>query len=48
MLERLRGAAYVAEFGVGLDACTVLVDDYFAPIRAKDVRRLKLGRGDIS
>lgn len=38
MLERLREVGYVAEFAVGLDEAMRRVEDYLAPIKARDVR----------
>lgn len=43
MLDRLIDAGYEARFGVGLDDCIRIVEDYLAPIKAKDVLRPILG-----
>lgn len=43
-LELLRQAGWVAEFGVGIDDCIRILEDYLAPIKAKDVMRPLLGK----
>lgn len=47
MLERLRSAGYAADFGVGLEECIRLIEDYLAPIKAKDVTRPVFGTPEV-
>lgn len=43
VLERLREVGYAAHFGIGLDDCIRLVEQYLTPAKAHDVRRRRTG-----
>jgi hypothetical protein len=45
MLERLRGAGYAAYFGVGVEQCQQLIEDYLRPIKARDVHQVAENEG---